>query len=272
MKLNIYQKACSAFLLFLFVFWIVLYFTGSKTGFYNYLFSFLFGLIPLFGGIAVLVKSRMWGGLKSAVGKGVFFLGLGLFLWGSGETIWSCYNFFLNEPAPYPSLADLGFAPSIFFYGLGAAYLAKATGAKYGWQNKRTKIFTLSSILLLIVVSYYILVVVARGGILVPDGESPLKTVLDIAYPLGDFLALVIAVVISGLSFKYLGGRYKVDIYAILLGLGVMFIADAIFSYTTITGTFYNGSFGDLILTIGLFFLTFGTLGFCVGPKAVSEA
>ena len=41
-----------------------------------------------------------------------------------------------------------------------------------------------------------------------------------------------------------------------------MTIADAVFSYTTTVGTFYNGQFGDLLLTTGLFLLTFGALGF----------
>ena len=71
------------------------------------------------------------------------------------------------------------------------------------------------------------------------------------------------AVVVSGLSFKYLGGRHKFDIYTILMGLGVMFIADTVFSYTTTVGTYYNGNFGDLLLTTGTTLLTFGVLGFC---------
>lgn len=267
MRINIYQKIAAAFLAFLVVFWVWLYSTGSKEGFYNYLYSFLFGLIPLIGGAVAMGQSRIWGGLKSAVGKAVFFIGLGLFCWGSGETIWSYYNFFLGEPAPYPSLADLGFAPSIFFYGLGAIYLAKATGAKYGLRNIYAKVFVLVAPIILLAISYYGLVVVARGGILVPPDETPLKIVLDIAYPLGDFLALTIAVIVSGLSFKYLGGRYVLDIASILLGLAVMTVADAVFSYTTTVGTFYNGQFGDLLLTLGLFFITFGVLGFCTSLK-----
>jgi hypothetical protein len=75
--------------------------------------------------------------------------------------------------------------------------------------------------------SYYVLVVVARGGVLVPEGETMLKYILDIAYPLGSFLALTISAIVSGLSFKYLGGRYLYDIYSILLGLAVMTFADA---------------------------------------------
>lgn len=209
-----------------------------------------------------MINSKVWGGLKSALGRAVFFIGLGLFFWGSGETIWSYYNFFLGESAPYPSLADLGFAPSIFFYGLGAIYLSKATGAKYGLKNTFAKIFVALTPLVLLAICYWVLVVVARGGVLVPPEETPLKIVLDIAYPLGDFLALTIAVIVSGLSFKYFGGRFVFDVIAILLGLAVMTIADAVFSYTTTLGTFYNGQFGDLLLTTGLYLLTFGVLGF----------
>jgi len=262
MKLNRIQKICLIFYVFLLVFWTVLFLSKFTDGFYNYLYSFLFGLIPLFGGLIAMFRSKVWGGLRSAIGKAVFFIGLGIFLWGCGELIWSYYNFFMNVPAPYPSLADIGFAPSIFFYGLGTAFLAKAIGAKFGLRNKLAKVFVILAPIIILAFSYYILVTVARGGVLVPEGETMLKTILDIAYPLGSFVALTIAIILSGLSFKYLGGRYKFDIYAILLGLGVMFIGDTVFSYTTTVGTYYNANFGDLLLTTGLFLLSFGVLGF----------
>lgn len=262
MRINSYQKFFLVFYFLLTVFWVLLFFSGEKTSFFNYLFSFLFGLIPLFGGAFAMLHAKLWGGLKSSVGKAIFFIGLGLVLWGSGETIWSYYNFFVGEAAPYPSLADVGFAPSIFFYGLGVFYLAHATGAKYGLRNPFAKLFAIITPFILLGFCYYLLVVVARGGVLIPEGETPLKTVLDIVYPLGDFLSLVVAVVISGLSFKYLGGKYVVDIISILLGLAVMTFADALFSYTTTVGTFYNGQFGDFMLMTGLFLITFGVLGF----------
>jgi hypothetical protein len=41
-----------------------------------------------------------------------------------------------------------------------------------------------------------------------------------------------------------------------------MFIADTIFSYTTTVGTYYNADFGDLILALGTFLISFGILGF----------
>lgn len=267
MTINFYQKICLGFLVFLVIFWVLLFSSGSKSGFYNYLYSFLFGLIPLLGGIVAILNSKNWGFLKSSVGKAVFFIGLGLFCWGFGEVIWSYYNFFEGIPAPYPSIADIGFAPSIFFYGLGTVFLARATGAKYGLRNIYAKIFVALAPIIILIASYYLLVVVARGGVLVPEGDGLIKIILDIAYPFGDFLALTIAVIISGLSFKYFGGRFVFDIVSILIGLGVMFVADSVFSYTTTIGTYYNGNWGDLLLTFGLFFITFGVLGFCIKLK-----
>jgi len=274
MSINVAQKICAAFLGILVIFWIALFATHTQEGFYNYLYSFLFGLIPLFGGFYALLRSKVWGGLGSSVGKAVFFIGLGVFCWGIGETIWSYYNFFLNVPAPYPSLADLFFAPSIFFYGLGTLYLSHATGAKFALRSTWAKVLACVSVFLIAGLSYYFLVIVARGGVLIPQGETLLKAILDVVYPLGDFLGLTLGVVISGLSFKYLGGKYKFDTFVLLAGLGMMFIADTVFSYTTTVGSYYNADFGDLLLTLGTFFLTYGVLGFATvrALRATKEA
>lgn len=215
-----------------------------------------------------MVKSKMWGRFGSILGKAIFFFSLGLFLWGSGENIWSYYNFFKGEPAPYPSLADIGFAPSIFFWIVGTVYLAKATGAIHAFRTSRVaKLLAIFVPVVLFAVSYHMLVRVARGGVLVPPGESPLKVVLDIAYPLGDFLALTFALVVFTLSRKYLGGFYRPAIASILVGLATMYFGDFSFSYTTTTGTFYNGNWGDLLLATGNFLMTFGILGFATKPR-----
>ncbi len=260
--LNTFQKAFSAYFVLLIAYWLVLFQSHQTSGVYNLFYSFLFSLIPLFGGLIGMFGSRIWNGLKSYVGKGVFYISFGLFAWGSGSMVWSYYNFFMDIPAPYPSLADLGFAPSVFFYGLGAIYLSKATGAKFGFRNKYAKVYVVVISLFILSMSYYALITVARNGVLVSSNENLLKIILDIAYPLGDVLSLTIAAIISGLSFNYMGGKYILDIISILLGLGVMFFADFIFSYTTTVGTFYNGNFGDLIFTVGLFLLSYGVLGF----------
>jgi hypothetical protein len=265
---NSYQNLIAIYFLALAAFWLWLLLTDRKSGDLNYWYSFLFGLIPLIGGVIGVVKAKLWGGLKSTMGKAIFFISFGLLLWGFGECIWSYYNFFQANPAPYPSLADIGFAPSIFFWILGTFYLARASGAMFALKKSNgAKVLAILVPLILLVPSYYVQVTLAREGTLIPPGESPLKVILDIAYPLGDFLALVFGALVFSLSFKYFGGLYRRAIISVLIGLAVMFVADSVFSYTTTKGTYYNADWGDLLLALGLTFMTFGILAFATKPQ-----
>ncbi|MDB5171128.1 MAG: hypothetical protein JWO35_822 [Candidatus Saccharibacteria bacterium] len=265
--INIYQKLVAGYFGVMVVFWLFLFLTHRTAGDLNYLYSFLFGLIPLAGGVVGMAKASIWGGLKSALGKAVFFVSFGLVLWGLGETIWSYYNFVKHVPAPYPSLADIGFAPSIFFWVLGIAFLSIATGALFALKKSHVaKAIVVIAPILLLIPSYYLQIKLARGGTLVPPDEPALKTVLDIVYPFGDFLALTLAAVVFILSYRYFGGFYRRAISFILAGSAVMYIGDSVFSYTTTKGTYYNANWGDLILTVGLFLITFGILAFASKP------
>jgi hypothetical protein len=269
---NIYQKLIAAYFGAMVIFWLVLFLTHHKGGNTNYWYSFLFGLIPLFGGLVGMVKARIWGGLGSTLGKAVFFVSFGLLLWGLGESIWSYYNFFKHVPAPYPSLADIGFAPSIFFWILGTAFLSVATGALFALKKSHfAKALVILAPIILLIPSYYLQVHVARGGTLVPDGETVTKTILDIAYPFGDFLALIFAALVYVLSYRYFGGMYRRAASFILAGLAVMYYADSIFSYATTKGTYYNADWGDLLLTLGLFLMTYGILAFATKPNAEKQ-
>ncbi len=263
MRLNTPQKLTVIFLIMLLVYWTGLQVSGVKTSPYNYLYSFLFGLPPLIGGLITIFTAPHWGGFKTNAGKGIFYTGLGLFLWGGGSMVWVFYyNFTLGVPVPYPSLADLGYAPGSFLYALGVFYLAKLSETRLHLVSKRGKLFVAVAPLVVGALSYYLFVTIARDGVLIIDGKAPIKIFLDIVYPLGDFIALTIVVLISGLSFPYMHGKYKFDIAATLAGISLMFIADVVFSYTTTVGTFYNGNFGDLLFTLSTSLLTFGILGF----------
>jgi hypothetical protein len=266
MKPNTYQKIALWYLLFLVIYWGALLASGLRISNYNFGYSLAFTLVPLFGGLVGMIKSGIWGRLHSAIGRAVFFFSLGLFLWGCGNTVWAYYNFILHVAAPYPSWADIGFAPSIFFWALGALSLARATGAKYGLRPLWAKLFAVAAPVSVLTSSYYLLIVVARGGVLTDGMGANLKPLFDIAYPLGDVIALTLAVVIFGLSFRFFGGRYKKPVLYLLAGLGIMYIGDFVFSYTTTVGCFYNGDIGDMILTLGLFCIAFGVLGFCDRP------
>lgn len=245
------------------IFWILLFLSHQTNSFWNYFYSFAFSLVPLIAGFTGCFLAKEWNWFKSAIGKGIFFISLGSLFWGAGSMVWSYYNFFMDVPAPYPSLADIGFFLSLPLWVLGVVNLSKTTGVKFSFKKRIGKILLLILPIITIVASYYLLVVVARSGILIPiDSSFNLKLFLDLIYPTGDVIILSLALLIFGLSINYLNGLYKYSILSILFGFGAMYIADFVFSYTTTLNIFYNGNFGDLIFTLALSLISFGVLGF----------
>jgi hypothetical protein len=226
------------------------------------LYQFALGLIPLFGGIFGLSKAKAWGWLRSYVGRTVTFISVGAICWGVGQMFWSLYyNILTNVAIPYPSLADVGYSLSFPFLALGLISLSKATGARFSLKHPLGKLLALLITIVAIGLGYYLLIVVARGGV-IDFTEGGLKLFFDLAYPLGDLVIFLSSALIYGLSFNYLGGRYKIPILSILFGLLVLFFGDFTFSYTTTVGTYYNGHWVDLVLPTAWMFIVFGINSF----------
>lgn len=238
--------------------------TGIPTAPDSYIFAFLYGLIPLLGGILGIRKARKWGMLKSQMGKALLYLSLGLITWGGGELIWSYYNFFLNQEIPYPSFADASFIVSWPLWGIGTFYLSHATGVKYGLRTLSGRLLVVTIPILAAGISYYLLVEVARDGSFELGGGLA-KIFFDLAYPIFDAVILAIAFLVYGLSFTYLGGRFKLPVLLLLLGFVLNYIADFGFSYTTTLETFYNGNWVDLVFASAMFCLAFAVNCFDVG-------
>ena len=246
------QNAHKIFLWVMWILWILfigwflwIYLTGNADNNAN-IYSNFYGVIPLLGGIYGLYIAHFWGSLKSKVGKATTLLSLGLVTWGIGMVIWLYYNIVLSIEIPYPSMADAAFILSWPLWGLGAAYLSIATGAKFGLKELKGRIMLFLIPVAVIVFSYYFLVTVARGGV-VSDYEGVVKTFFDLAYPIGDVIILGIALLIFGLSYNYFGGIYKKAMYLILAAFVINYFADFTFSYTTSLGTYYNGSLADAL-------------------------
>jgi hypothetical protein len=259
-RLNAYQKICSIFLLVLVVFWIALFLTGEKSGPFNYLFAFLYALMPFIGGIAAIRGYQEWGGLSTILGKAILFLGLGLFMWGFGKIAWVYYAVIPGTTTA--SLPDWFFAPSVLLYTLGTIYLSLTTGIRLSLKFTSSRIFAIVTPIAILVLCYYVLVALPNAGGEITDKHSLLQSILNIAYPLSDAVSLAVSAVVATLSFRYLGGLYKTEIIFILAGLIGMFAADSYFAYSTISGSAYIGGAGDLLYTLALFLLTCGLLGF----------
>ena len=238
-----------------------LFFQGITTSLANDLYGVLFlGFIPVLGGVNGLMISKHWGSFKSAVGRAVIFLSLGLIAWGLGTFIFSgVYNFLLHIEVPYPSFADVGYILALPLWAIGVIQLSRATGAKYGLRSSGGKIILLVIPAAIIAISYYLLIVVAReGAFTFSDSSSLPKVFFDLAYPIGDVLILTLATLIYGLSYNYFGGIYKKAIYIILFGFVILYFADFLFSYTTTLEIWYPADWVDLLFTTAMLALSIG--------------
>ena len=73
---------------------------------------------------------------------------------------------------------------------------------------------------------------------------------MDLGYAIGDALILAMSISIFGLSWRYLGGRFRRPIITILAAFGLMYVADFFFSYYTGTEEYFNGHWVDFAFLI----------------------
>src|SRR3990167_535047 len=183
------------------IFWVAFIFNSGYTPTYEgstyelLLKPFLIGMtaLPILGGVFGLYRASEWGGLKSAIGRSVSSLSLGVIFWGLGMVIWNYYLFAGIEDVPYPSLADASFILSWPLWALGVIFLSRATGVKFALRSIRGKISLFVIPLIALLASYYMLIEVARGGVMGLDPSSASKLFFDLFYPIGTSVILAIA-------------------------------------------------------------------------------
>lgn len=266
---NTSSKILVVFYVGLVIWWFTIFIRGIAETTENYLYSLIYGLIPLIWGLIGLRNSLYWGGIRSLLGKSITFLSLGLLAWALGNLVWAYYNLILKIAVPYPSPADFIFILSFPLWAIGISFLSKVTGMVFSLRRLIGKIILFVIPIVAILMSYYFLFVVARGGVIDTKGGF-LKLFLDIAFPVWDVIILTLALLVFGLSFNYLGGRFKWPIIILLLGFGVNYITDFSFSYTTTLETFFVGNWVDLLFATAMFLIALGVS--LLNPHAIKNA
>jgi hypothetical protein len=248
--------------LILLVWQLAMFLTITKEQTVNYWWAAGLSVLAIITGILGMITAKKWSWLKSGVGQGVFFISLGNLMWGVGQAGWTYYLFKdPNVASPPSKLLDILFMSSIPFWFYGVLKLSKATGAKYGLKKTSGKMLAAALVIIMSVFSYYFLIVVARGGLDYLQGQSIFDGFIDLGYAIGEGIIFTYALVIFGLSWKYLGGRFKYPIIATLIGFGLLYFADFAFSYLDGQGKYYNGDISDLLFLIA--FTVFG-IGLCL--------
>ncbi len=186
-------------------------------------------------------------GLKSAFGKSIALIALGLVSWGIGNTIWLYYNVVAGMELPYPSLADIGFVGMIPLAAIGMLLLLKNIRMKLDTRTLLTAmIFPIA-----ILIPTYILFIDSKLAEEVPM----IIKILNVIYPLGDAIILSFAVIVL---FMVRGSRIFKPVGIICFGFIVEALADFSFSWATTAGTFYVGGLTDFLFTSAFFVIAVG--------------
>lgn len=185
--------------------------------------------------------------IKSAIGRMLLFTGIALTLNGLANVVWAYYNLVLKVSVPYPSLADLFFLP--YYPAIATAFIFLLIMVKPAMTKQR-----IAEVVGFFIMSFTLIYLLIRPEI--PVQRMTVTNILDITYPLGDVIMLTLAL----LGFRLAGEKIR---SILLLFIGSMMIdvgADILFSYTTKSGYYFNGSFIDLLYVFSAWLLLCGTL------------
>lgn len=213
------------------VWWLFFTFSGITPGIQYDLFTVTYGLIAAWGSYWGFRISKDWGGLKSIMGKSIFFFALGLAFQELGQLIYTYYIYFLKIEVPYPSWGDLFFFGSIPFYCIAVVHLAKASGIRISLRSVGGKLQAVFIPVVMVLSSYFIFL---KGYAV--DFSDPIRVFLDFGYPLGDAVYISLAILTYTLTKGVLGGIMKVRVLLVLIALLFQYIADWTFSYQASRG------------------------------------
>lgn len=256
----------AVFLGFAVVWWPLIHF-GHQSNAHHILdwFAGTYGVVALLGSIWGLQISKKWGGWRSVVGRCIQMFALGLLIQELGQLVFAYYAIFLNNEAPYPSLADIGFFGSIFFYIYGAYLLAKASGAHVSLRKAGNKTIALLLPIALLITSYLLFL---RGYEF--DWSHPLTVILDFGYPLGQATYVAIAILAFVLSRKLLGGAMHDKIILIIIALCAQYVADSNFLFEASRNTWQTAQYGDVLYLVSYTIMALALLN--ISPQTFAAA
>jgi len=177
-------------------------------------------------------------------------IGLGVILWGIGDSFWRYYVSI--GQTPFPSIADAGYTAFPLFAFVGLLLLPRP-----GARTKRLVLLMDSLIAMgsLLALSWYFLL----GSLAQAPGEVSLGKFLGLYYPTADtaLISCVIFLLLRGQGRVYQSTARRVSLLLVGLGLCFFVTSDFLFNVQNNAGTYVEATWVDLgwplgMLTIGL--------------------
>lgn len=232
--------------------WVSIYSRGLTEGLENDLFTAVYSLLALVGGVAGWVFAVKWGGFKSRFGGAIAYLSIGLLTQFLGQVLYNYYILILGTEIPYPSAGDISYLASVFFYIIGTYKLANVSGIKQTLKSNWAKFRAAFIPLLVLILSYLFLL---------KDYEVDFSNIiilfLDFGFPIGQVIYVSIALLALLISKDILGGLMRNPIMLLIFALIFQYIADFAFSYiySVSPGSMYTGDVLDLLYCVSYFLM-----------------
>ena len=212
----------------------VIYIFQAKYPDFTYVFSNAFP--PIIAGVAVvfagLALRKYWGKPDDKFSRIWLAFTIGMIFWFLGELGWAIYTLALNVETPYPSIADAAWI--IGYIPLFAAFHGYVRNFQFTISKK---LFRIGALIIGLVClggfAYFVTPVFAEIA-----GKEAITLAFDIAYPALDLCLLGYALLAL---LIFIRGRIAFA-WALISSAVFMFaLADMLFTYTTLQGSYFNG-------------------------------
>src|SRR5581483_2852235 len=215
--------------------------------------AFIGGIMVL---TSVLSPIRLGENAEPWIGKeklGWLLIGLGIMMWGLGETNWR-YYISMGE-TPFPSTADIGYSafPLLIFVGL----LLKPP-SESGSKRLLVLMDSLISMGSILAIAWYLLL----GSLAQAPGEANLAKFLGLYYPISDtaLLSCVVFLLIRGQGRTYQATARRTSLLLVGLGLCFFVTSDFLFNIQNNAGTYVEATWVDMGWPLGM--MTIGVAAF----------
>lgn len=231
LKKHLAPKLIASIFVLLTFYWLYISYLGFSDNDHVLYFTLIYPMIAVIGGVAGLVYGQKWGGFKSALGKSISLLSLGLLAQFLGQLLYNYYVVFLGVEVPYPSIGDISYFASVLLYLAGVWHLALVGGVRLTFTSLKGRILAIIVPLAMLCLSYYLLL---SDYDFESSGVSLIF--LDFGFPVGQALFVSLALLVLLTSKNILAGIMRPAIILLTIALVAQFIADFLFSYLYSSG------------------------------------
>ncbi len=170
--------------------------------------------------------------------RGWWLLAAASLSWAGGQAMWTWYEVVLRLPAPFPSLADLGFLAMV---PLALAGMTALVTARDG------AVRTLLDGAIIAGSLFYISWALVLGPVYRAGSASVLEGVVSLAYPVGDVaMASMVFILLAGA-----GQGRRLPLGVLGAGALALAVADSGFAYLMQAGTYQTGNVIDAGWVLG---------------------